>query len=470
VDDQIGTLGAFGFATKFAPGNDDESPLEDLCRILHGLAPTDMPSMPRMASVRRLYLEAYTLAMAELKRSIDAPSNEVGLIKRPSPHGFNKYKALIYSVGFKAFTKAPRPLPLLEREERQSNQKKRLAGVDLDGQCEPSHALIDKAASAFAKNQLTRIEWKDCQVRPLLSKALYQGLIPKAPKGHMGLYRPHWAFQDCTSREQELTGIDEVPSWRFDPTTGTFKKGPGGEVLADNTSDLLWKMGMDRRGLAYDQASILSHSVHSKWVSEMITHKHRVPPHRYEVVSWNQLHDSDVEIFKLAGQRARGGIRPDAMGRKPLDDLFLKLMEDNRVTFFLMPLPLLPGAARQDSPADVSQAPAKRPKTGHPTSGGHQQAFNPGPQGQGKGKSGKGKGKSSKGKGGGANRSLPQGLYKKTKSGKAVCPDWNSQGGCSAGTMVQGLEQCPKGLHLCWATNCRKRSFHGFCSHTRADE
>ena len=32
--------------------------------------------MPRMSSVRRLHLEAYTLAMAELKRSIEAPSNE----------------------------------------------------------------------------------------------------------------------------------------------------------------------------------------------------------------------------------------------------------------------------------------------------------------------------------------------------------------------------------------------------------
>jgi hypothetical protein len=32
--------------------------------------------MPRMSSVRRLYLEAHTLAMSELKRSIDAPSDE----------------------------------------------------------------------------------------------------------------------------------------------------------------------------------------------------------------------------------------------------------------------------------------------------------------------------------------------------------------------------------------------------------
>jgi hypothetical protein len=227
-------------------------------------------------------------------------------------------------------------------------------------------------------------------------------------------------------------------------------------------------MGMDRRGLAYDQASILSHSVHSKWVSEMITHKHRVPPHRYETVSWSQLHDADIELFKLAGQRARGGIRPDALGKKPLDDLFLQLMENNRVTFFLMPLPILPGSAHQDNPADASSAPAKRQKTSHPTTGGGQQSSNSWPKDQGK-KGGKGKNKPSKGKGGG-NRSLPTDLYKKTKSGKNVCPDFNSQSGCSAGAAVNGLEQCSKGLHLCWAARCRRRGQHGYCAHSKADE
>ena len=279
------------------------------------------------------------------------------------------------------------------------------------------------------------------------------------------LYSPmgfNMAFKDCTSRQQELTGISEEPCWKFDPSTGTFKRGSAGEVLADNTSDLLWKMGMDRRGLAYDQASILSHSVHAQWVSEMIAHKHRVPPPRYEAVSWSQLHNADVELFKLAGQKARGGVRPDLLGNKPLDDLFLKLMEDNRVTFFLMPLPQLHGAARQDNPAEASSAPAKRQKTSHPTTGGSQ-------QGQGK-KGGKGKGKAnSKGKGGG-NRSLPTDLYKKTKAGKNVCPDFNSQSGCSAGAMVNGLEQCSKGLHLCWAARCRRRSSHGYCAHSKADE
>ena len=30
----------------------------------------------------------------------------------------------------------------------------------------------------------------------------------------------------------------EEPTWKFDAATGTFKKGPSGEVLADMASDL----------------------------------------------------------------------------------------------------------------------------------------------------------------------------------------------------------------------------------------
>ena len=76
--------------------------------------------------------KAYTLSAAELKRSIEAPSDE-----------------------------APRSIPLIEREEGQAAQVARLRGLDCEGENEPSHTLIDKAFSSFSKNQLAKIEWKD---------------------------------------------------------------------------------------------------------------------------------------------------------------------------------------------------------------------------------------------------------------------------------------------------------------------
>ena len=45
VDEKIASLGAFGFCTKYVQGNDDETPLEDLARMLHDLNGTDRPGV-----------------------------------------------------------------------------------------------------------------------------------------------------------------------------------------------------------------------------------------------------------------------------------------------------------------------------------------------------------------------------------------------------------------------------------------
>ena len=60
VDEGIGTLGQFGFSTSFipGPGQQDETPLKDLVRSLHGLADNADISRAQMTSIRRLYLEA----------------------------------------------------------------------------------------------------------------------------------------------------------------------------------------------------------------------------------------------------------------------------------------------------------------------------------------------------------------------------------------------------------------------------
>ena len=83
--------------------------------------------------------------------------------------GFSITLSSVDQGSYEGFEKAPRPIPLLEREERQNAQKQRLRGLDIDGQHEPSFALVDKAANSFTKNQLARIEWKEQS-----GKALFQ--------------------------------------------------------------------------------------------------------------------------------------------------------------------------------------------------------------------------------------------------------------------------------------------------------
>ena len=235
--------------------------------------------------------------------------------------------------------------------------------------------------------------------------------LPRAPPWNLSDFQGRRPAppQDCTSRQQELTGVVEEVCWKFDPAAGSFKKGATGEILADNTSDLRWKMCQDRRGLAYDQVALLSNEVHARWVALMIKHKHRVPPPRYERVSWNQLFDADNELFTLAAQTAKGGIRPDSSGVKPLDAIFERLMLDNRVTFFLMPMPL--GAPMRDTPGDAADRNAKK----HETDVSHNaimdwQGGSHSGQGNkkgGKGKGGKGKGSSSSSQSRGGNKRGP---------------------------------------------------------------
>ena len=243
-------------------------------------------------------------------------------------------------------------------------------------------------------------------------------------------------------------------------------------MAADTASDLKWKMGMDRRGLAYDQASVLSHSVHTRWVSLLIQHKHRTPPKDYTPVTWHQLHNADTELFMLAAQAARGGVRPDIRGDKPLDKLFEQLMVDSRVTFFLMPMPGLPGgrlASVQDSPAQASadHGAQKRQKTDHNQS--QQKSQHHPSQSKAQKKKGKGKGKD-KSKGGKTTGRKPDGTLTHTRSGKPLCTAYHSQGGCQAGVNRNGLEECSKGLHLCNAPVCKSRSTHGRSGHTQAHE
>ena len=56
----IGTLGQFGFSTAYipGPGQQDETPLRQLAKELHGHGDQAAVTIGEMTAVRRLYLEA----------------------------------------------------------------------------------------------------------------------------------------------------------------------------------------------------------------------------------------------------------------------------------------------------------------------------------------------------------------------------------------------------------------------------
>ena len=65
IDNGIGTLGQFGFASSYipGPGGQDETPLKELVVTLYGLPDVASITLGQMTAIRRLYLEALLLTI-----------------------------------------------------------------------------------------------------------------------------------------------------------------------------------------------------------------------------------------------------------------------------------------------------------------------------------------------------------------------------------------------------------------------
>ncbi len=116
-----------------------------------------------------------------------------------------------------------------------------------------------------------------------------------------------------------------------------------------------------------NQAIILSWDVHAEWLGDMVSHKILNPTIGCVSVSWEQLNNADIEIYRIAASQSLKGIRPTLGGDKPLNKIFLKLIKDPRVTFFLMPLPMIakPSADTPHSAAAGSDYYGKQSKPLH---------------------------------------------------------------------------------------------------------
>ena len=75
------------------------------------------------AQLRRLYYEAFMLAAADMRRRMDRSDDD-----------------------------PPRPLPTEEREARRQRLQRRLCGLDISGDLDPSPSLINLAFSMFEGN------------------------------------------------------------------------------------------------------------------------------------------------------------------------------------------------------------------------------------------------------------------------------------------------------------------------------
>ena len=368
----IRTLGQLAFAFT-RPGQEyDEEKFQNWITTIHG---GTAPSLGEAAAVRRLHFEAEIVLTASLKASIEHPVSEAS---------------------------TPRPIPFAERNARMEEVRRSLGGVIIEGQSEPSQALVDEVCHQY-----------DTRVLRYLEPAR------------------------CTSREHEILAGKIDKKLKLDNSTLSIRESKSIPDESISTTHQVIQC-LRRRAVAYEFAGLISFTAHEKYVDRLFRHMGVEPPPQYVATTLSQVLKADREVFLYLSKNVPS-IRPVPGADKPLDLALEEALKDYNTVFHLLPM--------------LKAQPVHNPPYGperqyYP---GGQHLYNPdGGKGGKKGKSKKGSGSSM------APRGL-KGCVGRDPKGRNLCFDFNLSSCANApdgGT-------CPKGRHACFKAGCYK--VHQFC-------
>ena len=128
------TLGEFAYASSYVPG---QGPDTAFCTgVLEAILGPNYSDHPDTARLRRLYFEAHTPSIADLRRRTERTDSDL-----------------------------PVKLPAEERIVRLARLKNRFPGMDIDGVYAPSHSLVDLLAQMLESNQIRYVPWSACTCR-----------------------------------------------------------------------------------------------------------------------------------------------------------------------------------------------------------------------------------------------------------------------------------------------------------------
>lgn len=373
----IDTLNKLAFCSSFRIGNNDDTALIaalNAARTSH-LGANNDATPGDTASFRRLHFEASTMSLAELKMRVERTDDST-----------------------------PKKIPLAERANRYNEQVLRLGGLDLSGDLEPSHALVDMVFQQLEEGTLQYI-----------------------------------SLDKCTRRSQELHGqkresVVKVSSGSLAVSSAEVS------LSADLSSEYRIRTAMQRRALAYDQSKLASYSCLMKWVDFLFEQITRPSLPGFQMVTIEQIVQADKRMWLAAAQLTRSGINPTG-SPTPLELALDQARLDPQVTMLLLPLPKGSHSSSSESRPDKMQ------RTGLDS---RRPVFDP------KGKKGgpKGSGKKS-----GPFVKMPQslrGLHYKTKDGNPICFGYNL-GNCSS------TGDCDRGKHVCMKPFCYGPHPHTAC-------
>ena len=292
---------AFACGTPQNPPSDEN--FKDFATSLFGAE----PSIGEISILRRIHFEASTLMVAHVKSQVSQDAS-----------------------GSDAVRKIPAP----EKQQRLQDQKARLGGFTIEGETEPSYALIDLVNSMVDNNCVL---W-----------------IPPSK---------------CGKRESEIQmNTKDKPQTLVLENQTVKVSAPVVEQNIDTSSEMTFQWCMQRRGIALDQSRLVDWANHQIWLQQLLTTLAKDPPEGYSKVRIEQVIKADRELFTIMSNEIKGSLRPTPAGKMPMDEALKLLRVDPRVTMHLLPLPKSRASADkraiEDPDPKVKKAPRpKKPPT-----------------------------------------------------------------------------------------------------------
>ena len=253
------------------------------------------PTLGLESTMRQLSYEAITVAVAAIRQRVE-PQQE-GQIKK---------------------------LPPQERDERIKRQSEKITGFSIQGDYEPGHSVVDPFTTML----------DECSAKYLpLSK--------------------------CISREQELQTMkaDKRIVVLEDQQLQIKNRAP--EATADLSTGLKVKNAFVRRGLACEQAGLMTYETHERIRHVFMSHITRTPPPGFRAPDIAAVLRADRELWMKSFEVCKSNLRVGHDGQHPLDKAMLSLYNSAEVVFPLLPTPGSAPAKRARSPDTEPSKPAE---------------------------------------------------------------------------------------------------------------
>ena len=271
----IDTLAKLAYSSSAQPGSGDESPFLTVVAKVLGLQDPSEIDIGELASIRRAWYEAHTVAVSEIRTRIERTEGS-----------------------------EPARMPLPEREQRVRDLKAKLRGVTITPIVEPSHQLVDFCNQIRTDEQLRYID-----------------------------------PAKCTSREQEIKGVKKESFLKQGADGSVKVVQNEEKLAADLKGEFRVRLALQRRSLALELVQLASYTVIEEYHDHLFQLLLSDVPDSHEPISMQQVLRADKVIFTKMTDLCRNGVSQRGDGSFPIESALKLALLDPIVLATLHPLP-----------------------------------------------------------------------------------------------------------------------------------